>query len=79
MQEREAPPLSVQRAQPYAQRGRIEAWLGGCPPLKLTKVHALLAHDGVDASYATLRRFAMDELGWGKRANVRPGRRSADR
>jgi hypothetical protein len=68
VQEREAPPVSTQRAQLCAQRGRIEAWLGGRPPLKLTKVHVLLARDGVDMSYATLRRFAMDELGWGKRA-----------
>jgi transposase len=68
VQEREAPPLSAQRAQLYTQRGRIEAWLSGRPPLKLTKVHVLLARDGVHTSYATLRRFAMDELGWGKRA-----------
>jgi transposase len=68
VQERELPPLSEQRAQLLAQRARIEAWLGGRPPLKLTKVHVLLTRDGMSASYATLRRFAIDELGWGKRA-----------
>lgn len=68
VQGRELPPLSEQRAQLTAQRARIEGWLQGRPPLKLTKVHVLLTRDGVSASYATLRRFAMDELGWGKRA-----------
>lgn len=68
VQARELPPLSEQRAQLVAQRARIEAWLSGRPPLKLTKVHVLLTRDGVSASYATLRRFAMDELGWGRRA-----------
>jgi transposase len=68
VQEREQPALSDSRAQLVAQRARIEAWLGGRPPLKLTKVHTLLKRDGVSTSYATLRRFAIDELGWGKRA-----------
>jgi len=68
VQERELPPVSQQRAQLFAQRARIEAWLGERPPLKLSKVHVLLMRDGVSASYATLRRFAIDELGWGKRA-----------
>jgi DNA-binding CsgD family transcriptional regulator len=68
VQERELPPLSEQREQLAAQRARIESWLGGRQPLKLSKVHVLLTRDGVSASYATLRRFAMDELGWGRRA-----------
>jgi transposase len=68
VQRRELPPLSEQRAQLMEQRARIEGWLQGSPPLKLTKVHVLLTRGGVSASYATLRRFAMDELGWGKRA-----------
>jgi transposase len=68
VQGREPPPPSDERAQLEAQRARIEGWLQRRPPLKLTKVHVLLARDGVSASYATLRRFAMDELGWGKRA-----------
>jgi transposase len=72
VQERELPPLSEQRAQLVAQRARIEGWLTGRPPLRLVKVHILLTRDGVSASYATLRRFAIDELGWGKRrATVR--------
>jgi predicted transcriptional regulator len=64
VQERELPPLSEQRAQLGAQRARIERWLTGRPALKLVKVHILLTRDGVNASYATLRRFAIDELGW---------------
>jgi transposase len=68
VQERELPPLSEQRAQLARQRARIEAWLGEKPALKLSKVHVLLTRDGVNASYATLRRFAIDELGWGRRA-----------
>jgi transposase len=67
VQQRELPPPSDQRAQLSAQRAQIEAWLGAKPPLKLTKVHVLLARIGVNASYATLRRFVIDELGWGKR------------
>lgn len=35
--------------------------------LRLSRVHALLAREGVDVTYATLRRYAMRELGWGER------------
>lgn len=49
-------------------RDRIEGWLTQKRPLRLTKVHTLLARDyGVEVSYATLRRFAIDELGFGQR------------
>lgn len=50
-----------------AHKSRIEAWLGGKPPLRLTKIHTLLVRDGLTASYWTLRRFAIDELGWRKK------------
>jgi transposase len=63
-----------------AHRVQVEAWLGLKRPLKLTKVHTLLARDhGVTASYDTLRRFAIEELGWRKRpttvrvADTEPG------
>lgn len=49
-------------------RERIAAWLMGKPALRLSKVHTLLQREGVDVKYATLRRWARDELGWGKRA-----------
>jgi transposase len=51
-----------------AHRDRIAEWLGKQRPLRLTKIHTLLSRDGLTASYHTLRRYAADELGWGKRA-----------
>lgn len=49
-------------------RERIAEWLGQARPLRLTKIHTLLVRDhGLVASYATLRRFAMQELGWTKK------------
>ena len=49
-------------------RASIEAWLGGARPLRLQKIHILLGREGVEASYATLRRYAIEELGWHKQA-----------
>jgi transposase len=53
-------------------RERIERWLKGdkeTRPLRLTKVHTLLAREhGLHASYGTLRRFAIQELDWRKKA-----------
>jgi transposase len=46
---------------------QIESWLKR-DELKLTKVHVLLERQGVRTSYATLRRFAIDEFGFGLRA-----------
>lgn len=45
---------------------RIEAWLGGARPLRLQKIHILLKREGLEASYATLRRYVIEELGWHK-------------
>lgn len=49
-------------------RPLIERWLAGdveTRPLKLTKIHTLLARDhGLQASYDTLWRFAHQELSW---------------
>jgi transposase len=45
---------------------QIQTWLDGDPPLRLVRVHELLARDGVAISYTTLRRFASRELGWRK-------------
>jgi transposase len=70
VQERAEPLPSDERVALEEQRARIAAWLGD--GLRLTKVQVLLERDGITSSYATLRRFAMDELGWGKRtASVR--------
>jgi transposase len=44
---------------------RIEEWLSRKRPLKLTKVLTLLVREhSVEASYDTLRRYAIQELGW---------------
>jgi hypothetical protein len=55
-------------------RERIERWLAGdkdTRPLRLSKIHTLLARDhDLHASYGTLRRFAMQELGWHKKAST---------
>lgn len=68
VQAREAQEPSIERLQLIEHRARIEQWLAAPKPLRLTKVHVLLHRDhGVDVSYATLRRFAMDELAWGAR------------
>jgi transposase len=44
---------------------QIEEWLSRKRPLKLTKVLTLLVRQhSVEASYGTLRRYAIQELGW---------------
>lgn len=54
------------------QRARIEAWLTGDSPLRLVRVHELLAREGVQVSYNTLRRYVQRELGvGGPRVTVR--------
>jgi transposase len=46
-------------------REQIEEWLGWKRPLKLTKILTLLVREhSVEASYDTLRRYAIQELGW---------------
>ncbi len=52
---------------------RIEDWLAKRRPLRLRKIHTLLVRDhALKASYDTLRRFVIEELGWSKRrATVR--------
>jgi transposase len=65
------PPVdpSEERREVAAHREKIDAWLSQRRPLRLRKVHTLLARDhGVTASYDTLRRYVIDEFGWRKRA-----------
>ena len=63
---------SAERRELERHKDRIATWLGAARPLRLSKIHVLLRRDGVEASYATLRRFAIEELGWHKReATVR--------
>ena len=68
VQARPETPQSDERKRIDEHRVRIEAWLRGERPLKLVRVRELLARDGVDVSYTTLRRYAHDELGWRERA-----------
>jgi hypothetical protein len=52
----------------------VSASRRGCAPspLRLVRIHELLARDGVDVGYTTLRRFAHDELGWRERPPTVP-------
>ncbi len=67
VQARPLAPPSQARQELAVQRARIEGWLRGDPPLRLVRVHELLARDGIAVAYTTLRRFAHDELGWRER------------
>lgn len=73
VQARETPDRSEEWQEVAKHRAQIVEWLERKRPLRLTKVHKLLVRDKkLQASYHTLRRYAIDELGWGKkRATVR--------
>ncbi len=66
-QARPLPDVTNERNEVAQHRERIAAWLGQKRPLRLRKIHTLLAREGLRASYATLRRFAIEELSWSKR------------
>lgn len=66
VQARALPEPSEQWLELEQHRNKIQSWLEQRPPLRLTKVHRLLRREGVAASYDTLRRFAVKELGWSK-------------
>jgi transposase len=53
-----------------AQRGFIESHLSH--GVRLTKIRRLLKRRGMHVSYATLNRFAIEELGFGRRAPTIP-------
>jgi len=53
-----------------AQRERIQAWLK--QDLTLAKIHMLLGRRGVVVPYRTLHRFAVAELGFGRRQPTVP-------
>ena len=67
IQARPETPASEPYKQLEAQRPRIEGWLRAERPLRLVRVRELLARDGIDIAYTTLRRFAHHELGWRER------------
>jgi transposase len=64
VQDRAAPAPTAVREALDAKRVELEAWLSGTEPLRLTRVHELLARDGVEIGYTSLRRYAHDVLGW---------------
>jgi hypothetical protein len=68
VQARPVPDPSAEWQAVEAHKERIEGWLCKKRPLRLTKVHTLLARDGLEVSYDTLRRFAMQQLGWRQKA-----------
>src|SRR5262245_19745139 len=68
VQTRRVPEASAGWEEVARHKGRIAGWLGAKRPLRLTKIHTLLVRDGLCTSYATLRRCAIQERGWGKRA-----------
>lgn len=70
VQQRPAVPPSDQWTALLGRRAQIEAWLAAPEPLRLVRVHELLARDGVDVAYTTLRRFAGKEIGWHKRTTT---------
>jgi transposase len=65
VQGRPAPPPSDAWKELVPVRSRIEAWLSAERPLRLVRIHELLAREGVAVSYSTLRRYVQRELGFG--------------
>jgi hypothetical protein len=63
VQARPLPGPSAEWQAVEAHKDRTEAWLTKTRPLRLTKVRTLLARDGLEVSYDTLRCFAMLQLG----------------
>jgi transposase len=71
VQTRPLPAPSEPRKRLTEHREQIEQWLLPNEPkaraLRMTKVHTLLLRRGVEVTYATLCRWAHDELGWRER------------
>jgi transposase len=65
VQARPLPAASDPRQLLDARRIQIEKWLKQDEPLTLVRIHELLARDGTDVSYTTLRRWAQSTLGIG--------------
>jgi transposase len=68
VQARPLPAVSDPRQLLEMQRIQIEKWLNQAEPLTLVRIRELLARDGTDVSYATLRRWAQTTLGIGGRS-----------
>lgn len=70
VQGRPLPPASNQWREIEKFRPRIEHWLKSETPLRLVRIHELLAREGLQASYTTLRRFVHRELAWRERRHT---------
>jgi transposase len=71
VQSRPVPDVSVEWQAVAMHEKRIAEWLAKKRPLRLTKVHTLLRREhGLEVSYDTLRRFAMQQLGWRQKAST---------
>lgn len=68
VQARPLPAVSDPRQLLEKRRVQIEQWLKQAEPLTLVRIHELLARDGTEVSYATLRRWAQATLGIGARS-----------
>src|SRR6187431_405335 len=68
VQARPTPAVSDPRQLLEARRIQVEKWLRQDKPLTLVRVHELLAREGTEVSYTTLRRWAQTELGFGGRS-----------
>ena len=68
VQSRPLPDRSAEWREVAQHRERIVEWLGAKRPLRVSKIHKLLARDhGLEASYDTVRRYAAHELDWRKK------------
>lgn len=67
VQRRPLPPPSQQWRALAERRDQISAWLDGERPLRLVRVHELLAREEVTVGYTTLRRYVRRELDWRKK------------
>lgn len=70
VQARPLPAASEQWHELEKFRPRIEYWLKSESSLRLVRIHELLAREGLQASYTTLRRYAHRELGWRERPHT---------
>ena len=68
VQARPLPAVSDPRQLLESRRIQIEKWLKQDEPLTLVRIHELLARDGTDVSYTTLRRWVQTTLGIGGRS-----------
>lgn len=68
VQGRPLPARSAEWTEIATHKELIAEWLERKRPLRLRKIHTLLVRDhGLQASYDTLRRYAVHELGWRKK------------